>query len=137
MNNTNQEYCVLYLTFIGFNYKLSNIKTYILLNSLSKKLKLFLSKKTISYGKSNIMYWQIGVDLNDNIDNYGKLETVYNILVEDCLKNNYSPKIYIVTEDYSLNLEDIPKEDYNKESTKKLFLRKPNNLCKSLKRNGI
>jgi len=125
MNNINEEYCILYLTFAGFNYKLSNVKNYVKLNILSKGLNLIASKKElISYG--NIIYWSIVVNLNDNIQNYEKLESIYDTLIEDGLKNNYVPIIRIVTEDYSSNLENIQKDDYKTEDTKKLFLRKFN-----------
>ena len=136
MNNITEEYCVLYLTFVGFNYKLSNINNYIKLNNLSKGLNLIASKKTISCGNSNVMYWSIEVNLNDNVDNYEKLESIYDVLIEDGLKNNYIPRIHIVTEDYSFNLESIPKDDYKKEDTKNLFLRKSNSHCKMLRRSN-
>lgn len=136
MNNINEEYCILYLTFVGFNYKLSNVKNYIKLNNLSKGLSLISSKKTISYGNSNIMYWSIKVNLNDNVDNYEKLKFIYDVLIEDELKNNNVPRIHIVTEDYSSNLESIPKDDYKKGDTKNLFLIKSNSHFKMLRRSN-
>lgn len=136
MNNINEEYCILYLTFVGFNYKLSNVKNYIKLNNLSKGLSLISSKKTISYGNSNIMYWSIKVNLNDNVDNYEKLKFIYDVLIEDELKNNNVPRIHIVTEDYSFNLESIPKDDYKKGDTKNLFLIKSNSRFKMLRRSN-
>lgn len=82
------------------------------------------------------MYWSIEVNLNDNVDNYEKLESIYDVLIEDGLKNNYIPRINIVTEDYSFNLESVQKDDYKKDDTKKLFLRKSNSHCKMLRRSN-
>lgn len=134
MSDKNKEYCVLSLRYSGYNYIPANILTYIKLTILSKKLNKISLRNEFDETSEHFLVWSIKVDLNDNENDYKTLEAIYDILIKDGLKNNYTPNIYIWTDDYDYDLKDIPKEDYDKESTKKLFLSKPNNLSENLKR---
>lgn len=136
MNNINEEHYVLYLSFVGFNDKLSNIKTYIKLNYLSKGLNLISLEKTIKFRNSNILEWHAVVNLNDNVNNYEKLESIYDILIEDGLKNNYVPIIRLITKNHIFYLEKFPKELYKEENTKKIFLKKSSSNYKNLRRSN-
>lgn len=133
MENNNKEYCILRLSYVGYNYIPSNILTYIKLNILSSRLNKISLKSEFNQTSAYMLYWSVRLDLIDNANNYKTLEAIYDILVKEGLKNNYSPNIYIDFEDYSLDLKDISKEDYAKESTKKMFLCKLNNLSENLK----
>lgn len=132
--NKNEEYFILHLSFTGYNYKISDIINYIKLNKLSKKIKLIELMKTMHYGQSNIISWYIDVDLNDNIDNYEELESIYEILIEDGLKYDYIPSIRMITKEGTLDIKDFSKEEYKNQDVKDLFLKKQNTCCKSLKR---
>ena len=128
---------MLYLTFRKKDYEtnikmfLYNLRTYVKLMKLSKGYQqVLLSKKIIDV---HYMYFELAINIED-ID--GKIGAIYDILIEDALKFHYVPMIKLVYLEKTITFDDVPKDDYKKEDTKNLFLKKSNSHCKILRRSN-